>query len=448
MATDPVEPADELPMGGQFTARGRRFAINTALPLLVTYFAGAPTWELEVSAQLGSADEDAGLDDFAAATRLRASLAAAARLLDVVGRIVARPTFRYTHVAAESVGSIQGRLDLARYSRQRGRVDVPRRYPIRLVERAAATPENILTSYAVLWIKRDLERTPAKLLPPTSPEYRELCRIVDALAGLLAVPLLARTVPQAQDVWRRGTVAALVDRVEQRLDAGHIAQPAAYRELTSWIRACLAGDAVAELGERNWSFYDSRFDTKLFEIWCLVMLADAISRRIGVRPARPASLAARSRVPIYVWAVGDTVVRLHFQPPLHTLTPGGVHWRYEPGGGPLMGFPDLAVIADSPAGRGVALFDPKLRRRSTAPTEEIYKLLGYFANLQHSAPPQGAIFYYSPGTPASHRLRTMGGGDVRALGLDPESTDDQPFDVAAGIAVRAAGLTDMALQLF
>ncbi len=42
---------------------------------------------------------------------------------------------------------IRGRLDVARYSRQQGRITVPRRYPIRLVERATATPENILAAY-------------------------------------------------------------------------------------------------------------------------------------------------------------------------------------------------------------------------------------------------------------------------------------------------------------
>jgi hypothetical protein len=401
-----------------------------------------------VDAVLGRTHVDQDLDDFAAGARLRASLAAANRLVDVVGRIIARPTFRYTHVATESVGTIQGRLDLARYSRQRGRVDVPRRYPIRLVERAATTPENVLASYAVLWLKRELERTPSTLLPVGSPEFRELRRLIDALTHLLTVPLLARTVPQALEVWRRSTVDVLVDRVQQRLDAGHVAQPEPYRELADWIRASLDGAPVAELGERDWSFYDARFDTKLFEIWCLVMLADAITRRIGAPDGKPASLADRTRVPIYTWTVGDTVLRLHFQPSLHTLTPGGVRWRYEPEATPLMGFPDLAVISELPGARGVALFDPKLRRRSSAPTEEIYKLLGYFANLQRTAPPQGAILYYSPGVPTAYTLRTAAGGDVRALGVDPEWTYDESFDTAAGIAVRSAGLSDSSLQLF
>jgi hypothetical protein len=438
---------DDVVVGGQFTAGGRRSAIDAALPLLVTYFAGAQTWNLEVSPQLGTGAEDEELAEVAAATRLRASLAAAGRLVDVVGGIIARPTFRYTHVAAESVGTIQGRLDLARYSRQRGRVDVPRRYPIRLVERATATPENILVTYAVMWMKRDLERTPTPLLPVGSPEFRELRRLVDVLARLVAVPLLARTVPPATEVWHRSTVDALLDRVTQRLAAGHIAQARPYQELADWMSASLAGDPIASPGERDWSFYDERFDTKLFEIWCLTKLAAAIARHLGEPIGRPTSLATRAQVPIYQWTVGEHVIRLHFQPPLHTLTPGGVHWRYEPGGRPLMGFPDLAVIVDGPDGRSITMFDPKLRRRSTAPTEEIYKLLGYFANLQHDQPPRGAILYYGPGAPASYALRTAGRGDIRALAVDPEAAEDELFDIAARIAVPTSAFST-ALPLF
>jgi hypothetical protein len=112
-----------------------------------------------------------------------------------------------------------------------------------------------------------------------------------------------------------------------------------------------------------------------------------------------------------------------------------------------MGFPDLAVIVDGPDGRSIAMFDPKLRRRSTAPTEEIYKLLGYFANLQHDQPPRGAILYYGPGAPAAYALRTAGRGDIRALAVDPESADDELFDIAARIAVPTSAFS-AALPLF
>lgn len=437
------------PEGGRLTATGRRSALAAALPLLVTYFAGAHTWDLEVSPQLAAGPDvaDPDLDDFAAATRLRASLAAATRLVGVVSRIIAQPTFRYVHVAAESVGSIKGRLDLARYGRQRGRIDVPRRYPIRHVERASATAENVLTTYAVQWIVRDLERTPTRLLPPGSPELRELHRLVGACRQLLAVPLLSHTAFQASDVWRQSSLEALVDRVEQRLEAGHIARPEPYRELAEWIRAAMDGAPVAELGDRHWSFYDERFDPKLFEIWCLGMLADALTRRLGAPAARPASLAVRARRPIFTWTVGETVVRLHFQPSLTTLASAGPRWHYDRGA-PLMGFPDLAVTATTPTGRAVALFDPKLRQRAGAPTEEIYKLLGYFANLAHPDPPHGAIVYYSPGAPTAYTLRTADGGLLHALGVDPSARHDDSFDVAAELAVRVSGLRDTALRLF
>ena len=202
------------------------------------------------------------------------------------------------------------------------------------------------------------------------------------------------------------------------------------------------------IGRIGKAITDERFDTKLFEIWCLVKLAEAITRRIGEPTGRPASLAARTQGPIYTWTAGQHTLRLYFQPPLHTLTPDGVRWHHVPGGEPLMGFPDLAVSSQGPAGLGVALFDPKLRRRAGAPTEELYKLLGYFANLRHSQPPQGAILYYGPGEPAEYALRTLEGGDLRALGVDPEATQHALFDAAAAIAVHSAGLDDAELVLF
>ena len=66
--------------------------------MLVTYFADAPTWDLEVTAQLATA-ADPILDDLAAGARLRASLAAAHRLTGILHSVAARPTFRYTQSA-------------------------------------------------------------------------------------------------------------------------------------------------------------------------------------------------------------------------------------------------------------------------------------------------------------------------------------------------------------
>ncbi|SDQ03722.1 hypothetical protein [Arthrobacter crystallopoietes] len=449
----PAEPApfvdetDEETGGGQFTIRGRQSAINSVLPLLVTYFADAQTWSLEVSKQLASSRDDV-LDDLATAARLRASLAAAERLLGILGEIGARPTFRYTQTNAESVGAIRGRLDLPRYIREQGRISVPRRYPVRLVERENATPENVLAAYAAHWISRDLESIPDSLLPPKSPEKRDLNRLREGLERSLGLPLLAGTTPHAMEVWRRSSLPVLLEQVEGRLDAGHVASPEPYRELAEWISETLRGQTVAEVGDREWSFYDARFDTKLFEIWCLYELAKALTKLLGDPETSASSLAARRKGPLYEWKIGAGKLRLYFQASLADLSEDSTVWSFKAGAtGKLRGFPDIAVTADTVAGHGLVILDPKLRRRpNRAPTEELYKLLGYFGNLKHPGPPLGVIFYYSPGSRPYYKLTSGENGELHALGLDPETGSQAAFEVAAEIAIKAAALQDRALE--
>lgn len=446
----PAVPEDD-DVGGHFTAAGRKAALNQALPLLASYFADAQTWNLEVSAQLatgehGDEDQDPDLDDFAAGARLRASLAAADRLLTILSAVATQPTFRYTQVSAESVGTIRGRLDVLRYSRDRGRVDVPRRYPIRLVERENATPENILATYAALWLRRDLDAVPTHILPPASPEYRELQRVIDVLKRTMGLPVLAGTKPHAAEVWRRSTLEGLIDEVNRRLDAGHVARPEPYQELVDWITETRSGTAVADVGDRPWTFYSAAFDTKLFEIWCLIKIAEWIGERLTDPGGPVLSLAARKQGPIYRWNIGGGELMLYFQPSLESLATKGTVWRYR-GGRSLRGFPDLALTMNTVTGHRLVLLDPKLRRRSGAPTEEIYKLLGYFANLNESAPPTGAILYYSPGTFTHYELSSAGGGEVHAVGLDPEAASLAQFDVPAGLALKIAGVNDEVIAL-
>jgi hypothetical protein len=262
----------------------------------------------------------------------------------------------------------------------------------------------------------------------------------------MGLPLLAGTAQHATAVWRRSSLEPLINAVARRIETGHVAHPEPYQELVDWINATRAGTPVADVGAREWSFYDQAFDTKLFEIWCLVELASWITANIGAPVGPIRSLAARTSGPMFVWNLGAGTLQLHFQPSLGTLTVGGVIWSYD-GGGELRGFPDLAITADTITGRSLALFDPKLRRRFAAPTEEIYKLLGYFGNLRQDKPPVGAILYYSPGAPTDYKLTSAAGGEIHAIGLDPELSPDRQFPAAALLALRTAGLSNTALAL-
>ncbi len=256
-------------------------------------------------------------------------------------------------------------------------------------------------------------------------------------------PGLTGATEQAQRVWRRGGLNALLNRVDARLSGGRVSPVQPYQELTNWLRATLDQQPLADPGEVEWAFYDGRFDTKLFEIWCLQQIAGSLTALLGPPISDPPVMAQRSGRPLFSWNTGAGALHLLFQPSLAALGASDVVWRFQPEERPLAGYPDLAVTATRVDGTaGLALLDPKLRQRRGAPTEEIYKLLGYFAHLNLGARALGAIIYYSPGAARRYQLTSTSGGVVEAVALDPADHNVSEPGLAhlSDLALRASGL--------
>jgi hypothetical protein len=426
--------AIEVIPGGRLSASARSAATTTALDLLGTYFADAPTWELEHREQL--APGDTALADLAEAIRIRVALAAARRLDVLLHRISERLSFRYSRVADETIGAVRGRLDVPRYIQTRARRDVPRRYPVRVLERRHLTPENVLAMYAAGWVAHELRDLRSEILPAGAPERLELVERTASLTRTLSHPVLAEAAAAANDVWRRGALDALLDQVAARIDGGHLAASEPYEALVEWVNhfdpaATAAGTLV------EWSIYDDRFDPKLFEIWLLHRLADALTRRLGSEPQRR-PLWERGATATYAWKLGSASIRLHFQLALSGLSEP--IWRRTSTKKPFDGVPDVTAIVAAPrSGEVVALIDAKLRQRDVSPTEELYKLLGYFHNRGPAPGPYGAIVYYAPESRVTDEYRTADGGLVLALGVDPARgvEDDVAFDALADALIAA-----------
>ena len=116
----------------------------------------------------------------------------------------------------------------------------------------------------------------------------------------------------------------------------------------------------------------------------------------------------------------------------------------------LGGFPDLGVTVTSLGQPPVViLIDPKLRQRKTAPSDELYKLVGYFGNLPPQIP-KGAIIYYSPGTATTYRLERDDSSEMLAVGIDfaDPTNSSAGFDrIAAMIRAAAAVPLDIVSEL-
>jgi hypothetical protein len=437
--TVPVEDAE----AGQFRDAARRAATEQSLPLLATYVADAPTWQLdprqEIDTDLG------GTDDLAGFVEMRVALAAGRRLTGILRRILGHASFQYTAAAEESVGAVRGQLDVPRYIRTRRRPETPRRYPVRVLRRRYQTPENVLGAYAALSVLEALSRAPLHLLPAGAPERGDLLERRADLAGMLRQPALAEVAELAREVRRRGGLEQLRHDVATRLDTGRVAGADRYRDLLDWVERFDPAHASARGGQVEWAFYDARFDTKLFEIWTLSVLLDALTERVGVPTTGPAPLHERTRAPIAVWRLGAATVAVHFQASLTRLANGEPRWRFgAPDGQPLRGFPDLAVTIDrvgSP--RRVVLIDPKLRERTSAPSDELYKLIGYFGNLPTTAPPCGAIVFYTPDSTRHYELVDGADGRLFAIGMDPADGAASAAEAQelADLILDAAGIT-------
>ncbi len=429
---------------GRLSSSARSAATATALDLLGTYFADAPTWQLEHGAQLAPT-EDLALADLAEAIRLRVGLSAARRLDVLLHRVAQRLSFRYERVADETIGAVRGRLDVPRYIQSRAKRDVPRRYPVRVLERRHRTPENVLAMYAAGWVRHELANVRTDILPPRSPERRELVERTASLTRTLNHPVLAEAAIAASETWRNGRLDDLLEEVHGRLDGGHVAGPEPYRELAAWVEG-FDPSAVGAGTSVEWAFYDARFDPKLFEIWLMHRLAAALSRKLGLASAqRP--LWERNAAATYTWKLGAASVRLHFQLALSGLSQPV--WIRE-SGDPFDGIPDLTVVLAAPGSKSAeVLVDAKLRQRDTSPTEEIYKLLGYFQNRGTASAPCGAIVYYAPEGQVIDRLTAADGGAVLSLGVDPHrgDADDVAFDALAEMIVRILDDLDPAARV-
>lgn len=428
-----------------FDPATRAAAVSRCLGLLATYFAAAPTWSLERRAAVAGGPSLPDDDQLSRFVRLRVALAAADRLDGIVRNILVRPSFLSFRSAEESVGTLSGHLDVLRYARDhrsRRNVDVPRRYPIRVTRRRHSTPENVAAAYAVAWLHKELN-APFDEIPRDSPESRESLRLGRQLARILQHPVIAEILPEAAAVWRSASLSVLLDKARTRLERGHIASRDTYGELLRWFDGMEIDQLRPTAGSMEWAFYDERFDTKLFELWSLQLLYDELVERLGEPsiPIRP--LFARLEGPLAEWKLGGSTIRIFFQGALERL--GEARWSYSwPRAATLRGFPDIAVEIERFDGHRVPLLiDPKLRRRSGPPTEEIYKLLGYFGNLGRNDEGRGAIIYHSPGAPKHFRLETAAGGAVLALGVDPLADVEaaSEFSRVGELVVASTGLS-------
>lgn len=429
---------------GYFSDSARTAAISAALPLVATYFQrGGRLADPVPALGVERAEGDPGSQDLLEALQLRVMLASAARLQGIAAEALGRTNFRYAIHREDVFGAIRGRLDLHRLVRETGRLSVPPRYPVLTVSKSFVTPENVLLACAFQSVRKGLGSLLRHRLHARNAERQARDTTIQRIDQTLSGPVLRECRRLARDRVDRGQVGELRAEVERRITAGHVTSPA-YRDLLDWVGRDLSGLPTAEPGEIEWSFYGAEFDTRLFEIWLLGQLRQRLMQALGA-PDNPWDFFS-GEAAIDVHAAGGVRVRLVYQTSLRRLRGGSgiLRWTRAPEK-PLGEIPDFLIDLEYKGVSKTLVLDAKLRDRDNAPTEEIYKLLGYFNNFSLDAKGLGAILYYAPATkdPAYFKYQSGAGGAVVAFSLDPERPDANQTGWDELMSLVTAALSDV-----
>lgn len=444
--------------GGLFTVESRKAAIAATLPLLDTYFSKGNGWYSPTDG-LEAADQET--THFLTGLRLRIHTAAATRILDALAGVHARPTFRYRPTSEDGEDLSRGALDLARLSTDSPSLESPRRYPLLVTTRTTNTPENALTLLCVQVTRKRLldlldMRHQTSRMPVISRSSQDRVQASSLLARLERAETLPALVPGRTAVATCRThhqVQALLDKVRRRIHRREIPPSSVhYQEIVDVGEMLFNTELAPAAGEVPWDFYDPTFDSKLFEIWFLHTLATWLNSHLRHEAVTP-DLKRRSLEPVYSWNLPFGSISVHFQRS-PTVIDRSVQpiWRPADTGHPVTGIPDVTVLIRIPNQPDRWIFiDPKLRQRRAAPTEELFKILGYFNNYGFGEAGRGGVVYYAPrDKPARTReWKTPQGGRLLSIPMDPANAEESAHAIGTlgGLLLEECGVTPLSPHL-
>lgn len=435
--------------GGRFSRSSRQAAIQQTLPLLATWFSKGHGWE---ATTVGLRREPEPLDVLLVGLLLRATTAASRALVAAAQGLHRHPTFRYRQERLRTTDFTRGTLDLARLATTTGLPEHPQKYPLVRTKRSTDTPENLLATWVAFRLRSDLRHildltiagSRRVFIDGDSHDRRQGQSNVTSLDRLLQIPALRDALPTAKRL-RRSEVERTLTAVKRRIARREVLDRDLHGVVVRIARDLLDGTPGARVGQTAWDFYDDTFDPRLFELWFLNELTSWLAKKFPV-PPEGGVLRRKARGAYRSWALPHLRLDVHYQKSPTSIDAGQrPHWEGDQTSD-LTGIPDITVAIHLPL-MGVtrwALIDPKLRQRRDRPTEELFKLLGYFDNYDFGTAPYGAILYYAPRDPCgiSQRWSTQAGGQLLAVGVDP----DQPGSVAN--AVEAVGTLVLRLAGF
>ena len=325
-------------------------------------------------------------EDINRKTYIRILLANINIITDTLEKMEKSISFSYEEKKIVSTGGIKGRLLVDEYVKDKTMVRIPRDYPCIVKEKSFATPENEYIYFILNSIIDSLLKLLNLIDNYSTGIESEIQLLHDYLDYFISIQ---KKYPfNSFSIVRENRNAFSMDKLNliyTRLSKGKIKNAYSYTNIFEWYDKFIRSGFVW-LDDENISMliYDEQFSNKLFEIWCLYKIISKFQSDFEMIMIDKNELrAGLTRYVCKLKTIDGNFIEIYYQKGkgLYWDDELSQNWHYINSSKDLIGIPDISIkyIGDE---ENLTLIDLKNRvRKGGDNSEEIYKVIGYFANF-------------------------------------------------------------------
>lgn len=327
---------------------------------------------------------------------IRIVLANLGELRQMISEIEKSLSYTYTDSIQVFDGEIHGHLQVQKYLRSKTQIKYPKEYPCQIKVRTSVTPENIFLIYIIDYVIRLLGRFDKILQSYIGNNFATEKKLIDEYKRSFRVFVrknyFKECTMELDSIRKRygdEFPETIINSIKIRGAKGKIRNYRSYEKIFNWYWTYKQGSIVLDT-KRTLQLvrYSDDFCNRLFELWCLYSIKETFIKEFGmslVNERNIMNVGNQSVFSLKTSSGGD--VDIYYQRGASLYWDGTTEptWKYVDSAGNrkgLVGIPDISVKYTNDVST-LVMVDLKNRIRSAGNnSEEIYKMIGYFANFE------------------------------------------------------------------
>lgn len=367
----------------QFTESQLIFLYNNPkfIDFISTYFSSYGTANTLLFAGVSAENQDINWKIY-----IRILLANISVITEALERMEKSISFSYEERRIISAGGIKGRLLVNEYVKNKTMVRMPRDYPCVVKEKSHRTPENEYISFILKSIIERLKELLNRMDGYSTGIESEVLLLKKYLDYFIS---LQKKFPfnsfSIEKEYRSTFSKDKLNLIYTRLAKGKVKNAYSYKRIFAWYdKFIISGFVWIDKENIKILIYDEEFSNKLFEIWCLYKIIAKFQSGFEMKMVDKNELkVGLTNYVCRLKSIDGNYVEIYYQKGsgLYWDEQHKNNWHYINSSKDLNGIPDISVkyIGDE---ENLTLIDLKNRvRKGGDNSEEIYKVIGYFANF-------------------------------------------------------------------